>query len=178
MFQKYDQLQDDPLKVKGCYTLKQDLQCSEGIFTKDSIVRILSANIRVGDWVFYLEGCNASDRYCLTIDKHTDSILDSIFEYNAKCTLACEELEKQLRLKRIAAHKRVPFYTAFTIIVGVFLLLFGSKVSNVGVSTIDITIGLVLLSVATVFPVIDLLDEQEHLSRKEHSKIMGILKSS
>ena len=180
MYKKYEQLSEEPgfiLKVDNCYTLKQNISCSYGIFTRGSVVRVKSADICYGYWVFALEGSGATDYYSVKIDKHAVETLCSLFEFNSRCTYACDELENLFSKKQNAVNHRIPFYQAFVALAGLFIVVWGCILSSFLYMTAGIILGSIYFTLGVTLPLVNDFDESEHLVRKKQSKISDILKS-
>lgn len=183
MYKKYKQLyaiQSNSLKVKACYTLKQDLYCNEGVFLKGSVVRVKSVGSCAGDYVYFLEGDSITDCYCLKADKHAADILKSIFEFNPACTSACEELETLYADKRNRISSRLWLYTMLIITAGIFVFVSGCNFfikMSFWINVSFMLLGISLLVAGLYIPLYTVEKREILLAKREQAEISAVLKA-
>lgn len=183
MYTKYEQMQsnsENRLRVKACYTLKQNLYCNNGIFSRGTVVRIKSVGSCAGDYVYTLEGDSITDYYCLKADKHTSDVLKCLFEFNQECTDACNKLEALYEDKRNCISSRLWIYTILIATAGIFIFVSGwnfSALMSFWVNISFMLLGIILLAISLYIPLYTVEKRENLLAKHKQAEISAILKA-
>lgn len=157
-----------PLAVNSCYTLKCDLDCTRGIFSKGTVIRIASICEAFGDYVYTFESDGVTDTYCLEPGK----TLSSVFEYNKECTDACYAIERSFDTVKDRFEASVFCLCGILVMLSTFAIIYG-VLFHTGIT---IMVGVLTFLASIICPLRSPACEYAYIDARMQAKITEALK--